>query len=130
AGSARRRPQNTGVATVVGPRSLQYGADQDRHTEGTHGGIDLAERGRVLERVDVRRVLRPDDQLRARYLARLDLRGEGHRLRDVIVEDLSCAILEGQADVRNVALDESDDRGASRVVRARVERPREHPADE
>ena len=65
AGSGGRRPEDAGVAAVVGPGTVQDRADEDRHADRPHRAVDLGRGRRVDERVDVGGVLRPHHEVAA-----------------------------------------------------------------
>ncbi len=71
--AAAGQPQLAGVAE----RILQQRPDQHRTVDGRHRAGDRGVDGRVLARVEVGRVLRPDHQVGGGPGARGDLRGQG-----------------------------------------------------
>lgn len=83
---------------------LHYGADQERHVHGIDRGADLSPRILIPERVDVRGVLRPEDDIRP-GLAGRDLGGQAHCALHVVVEHGPTFGVEVQAGPRHIALD-------------------------
>ena len=87
---------------------VEDGADQDGHSDGGDGVVDLGPGIGIRQRIDVGGVLGPHDEIGAWAGTGAHLGGEGERLLDVVVEHLASAGVELQAAVGNVALDEGD----------------------
>ncbi len=126
AADSRRSPSSVdaGLSADVA-RACEHRADQDRRADGRprHWRSAAAASG-LVSRVDVRRVLRPDHELRLRRPPGPHVVGQPHGLADVVVEHRAALGVEVQPEPGHVALDRGHvDRSGRRRRRCRTGAP-------
>ena len=99
----RRHRVVAGVA-----RRGKHTADQNRRLDRVDRHRDLVGGVLVGQWVDIRRVLRPDDEQRLRCPPRAHVVGQPHRLPHVVVEHRPALSVEVQPELRHIALHCSD----------------------